>query len=141
MYLDEILLTLYLYQGAKQVYALITHGVLSGDAIERINASALDKVVVTNSVAQEDHVKRCPKLEVLEVGHIFAEVCASLRWKGNGSPLNRRFGGCITERVSVFCFSTIKPHVSLSGCFPRLQPGVFISEGRWRSVYMSKSHA
>ncbi|MCJ1457244.1 ribose-phosphate pyrophosphokinase [Mycoblastus sanguinarius] len=61
-------------EGAKQVYALITHGVLSGDAIERINASALDKVVVTNSVAQEDHVKRCPKLEVLEVGHIFAEA-------------------------------------------------------------------
>lgn len=61
-------------QGATKVYALLTHGVLSGDAIERINASALDKVVVTNSVPQEEHKKRCPKLEVLEVGHIFAEV-------------------------------------------------------------------
>ncbi|KAL8767613.1 MAG: hypothetical protein Q9209_005943 [Squamulea sp. 1 TL-2023] len=60
--------------GATKVYALLTHGVLSGDAIERINASALDKVVVTNSVPQEEHKKRCPKLEVLEVGHIFAEV-------------------------------------------------------------------
>lgn len=61
-------------EGATKVYALITHGVLSGDAIERISASALDKVVVTNSVPQEEHKKRCPKLEVLEVGHIFAEV-------------------------------------------------------------------
>ena len=61
-------------EGAKTVYALITHGVLSGDAIERINASALDKVVVTNTVPQEDHEKRCPKLQVLDVGHIFAEV-------------------------------------------------------------------
>lgn len=61
-------------QGATKVYALLTHGVLSGDAIDRINASALDKVVVTNSVPQEEHKKRCPKLEVLEVGHIFAEV-------------------------------------------------------------------
>ncbi|KAL8754367.1 MAG: hypothetical protein Q9199_004387 [Rusavskia elegans] len=61
-------------QGATKVYALLTHGVLSGDAIERINASALDKVVVTNSVPQEEHKKRCPKLEVLEVGHIFAEA-------------------------------------------------------------------
>lgn len=61
-------------EGAKMVYALITHGVLSGDAIERINASALDKVVVTNSVPQEEHVKNCPKLKVLDVGHIFAEV-------------------------------------------------------------------
>ena len=61
-------------EGATKVYALITHGVLSGDAIERINASALDKVIVTNSVPQEEHKKQCPKLEVLDVGHIFAEV-------------------------------------------------------------------
>ena len=63
-------------EGATKVYALLTHGVLSGDAIERINASALDKVVVTNSVPQEQHMKRCPKLEVLEIGEIFAEVCS-----------------------------------------------------------------
>lgn len=61
-------------EGARKVYALVTHGVLSGDAIERINASALDKVVVTNTVDQRDHCKRCPKLEVLEVGHVFAEA-------------------------------------------------------------------
>lgn len=61
-------------EGATKVYALLTHGVLSGDAIDRINASALDKVVVTNSTPQEEHKKRCPKLEVLEVGHIFAEA-------------------------------------------------------------------
>lgn len=61
-------------EGATKVYALITHGILSGDAIDRINASALDKVVVTNSLDQEDHKARCPKLEVLEVGFVFAEV-------------------------------------------------------------------
>ncbi|KAJ5574085.1 uncharacterized protein N7459_008512 [Penicillium hispanicum] len=61
-------------EGASQVYALVTHGILSGDAIERINASSLDKVVVTNSVDQNDHLRRCPKLEVLEVGHVFAEA-------------------------------------------------------------------
>jgi ribose-phosphate pyrophosphokinase len=61
-------------EGASQVYALVTHGILSGDAIERINASALDKVVVTNSVDQQEHLRLCPKLEVLEVGHVFAEV-------------------------------------------------------------------
>ncbi|KAJ5266898.1 hypothetical protein N7478_009706 [Penicillium angulare] len=61
-------------EGASKVYALVTHGILSGDAIERINASALDKVVVTNSVDQADHLRRCPKLEVLEVGHVFGEA-------------------------------------------------------------------
>ncbi|EEH20101.2 hypothetical protein PABG_02360 [Paracoccidioides brasiliensis Pb03] len=61
-------------EGASRVYALVTHGILSGDAIERINASALDKVVVTNTVAQDVHKVLCPKLEVLEVGHVFAEA-------------------------------------------------------------------
>lgn len=61
-------------EGATRVIALITHGVLSGDAIDRINASSLDRVVVTNSVDQTDHCARCPKLEVLEIGHVFAEV-------------------------------------------------------------------
>jgi len=61
-------------QGAQTIYALVTHGVLSGDAIDRINASALDRVVVTNSVDQTENKRRCPKLEVLEVGNMFAEV-------------------------------------------------------------------
>jgi ribose-phosphate pyrophosphokinase len=61
-------------EGATKVIALVTHGILSGDAIERINASALDKVVVTNSVDQSEHKRLCEKLEVLEVGTVFAEV-------------------------------------------------------------------
>ena len=61
-------------EGATYVYALLTHGLLSGDAIERINNSALDKVVVTDSVPQDEHQKICPKLEVLDIGPVFAEV-------------------------------------------------------------------
>ena len=61
-------------EGATSVIALITHGILSGEAIDRINKSDLDKVVVTNSVPQEEHKKRCPKLEVLDIGPVFAEV-------------------------------------------------------------------
>lgn len=73
-------------EGATRVIALVTHGVLSGDAIDRINASALDHVVVTNSVDQTDHCARCPKLEVLEIGHVFAEVS-----HGNGRGHGRAF--------------------------------------------------
>lgn len=61
-------------EGASKVYALVTHGIFSGDAIDRINASAVDRLVVTNTINQEEHQRRCPKLEVLEVGHVFAEV-------------------------------------------------------------------
>ena len=67
-------------EGASKVYALITHGVLSGDAIERINASDLDRVVVTNSIDQRDHQRKCAKLEVLDVAHIFAEVSLSANY-------------------------------------------------------------
>jgi ribose-phosphate pyrophosphokinase len=63
-------------EGATQVIALVTHGILSGDAIERIKASALDKLVVTNSVDQAEHKKQLgDKLDVLEIGFVFAEVC------------------------------------------------------------------
>ncbi|PSK54809.1 Ribose-phosphate pyrophosphokinase 5 [Elsinoe australis] len=61
-------------EGATKVIALVTHGVLSGDAIERVNVSAVDKLVVTNTVEQEEHTKKCTKLEVLEVGNVFAEA-------------------------------------------------------------------
>ncbi|RMY16853.1 hypothetical protein D0866_13619 [Hortaea werneckii] len=61
-------------EGAHTVLALVTHGVFSGDAVERINASCLDKVIATNSVPQDEHVLGCPKLEVLEVGTVFAEA-------------------------------------------------------------------
>ncbi len=61
-------------QGATAIYALLTHGVFSGDAIARINASALDRVVVTSSVPQDEHRRLCSKLEVLCVAPIFAEA-------------------------------------------------------------------
>ncbi|KOS22281.1 Ribose-phosphate pyrophosphokinase 5 [Escovopsis weberi] len=61
-------------EGALKVYALITHGVFSGDAIARVNASAIDKIVVTNSVPQEEHRQHCPKLEVLDISRVFAEA-------------------------------------------------------------------
>jgi ribose-phosphate pyrophosphokinase len=75
-------------EGATYVYALLTHGVFSGDAIARINASAIDKVIVTNSVPQDEHRKLCPKLEVLEIGGIFAE---SIRRIFHGESISRLF--------------------------------------------------
>lgn len=53
-------------EGATHIYALLTHGILSGDAIPRINASAIDKMIVTNTVPQNDHKRLCPKLEYLD---------------------------------------------------------------------------
>jgi ribose-phosphate pyrophosphokinase len=62
-------------EGATKIYALLTHGVFSGDAINRIQASAIDKVVVTNSVPQHEHKALLgSKLDVLDISPIFAEA-------------------------------------------------------------------
>ncbi|KAI9896432.1 hypothetical protein N3K66_008604 [Trichothecium roseum] len=75
-------------EGATQVYALITHGVFSGDAIPRINASAIDRVIVTNSVPQEEHKRLCPKLDVLDISPVFAE---SIRRVHHGESISVLF--------------------------------------------------
>ncbi|KAL2019114.1 hypothetical protein VTK56DRAFT_10065 [Thermocarpiscus australiensis] len=62
-------------EGATTIYAMVTHGVFSGDAINRINASAIDKLVVTNSVPQDEHKAQLgAKLDILDISPIFAEA-------------------------------------------------------------------
>jgi len=61
-------------QGASKVYASATHPVLSGPALDRINESALEEVVVTNTIGIEDKVEECPKLRVLSVAGLLAEA-------------------------------------------------------------------
>ncbi|KAL2191016.1 PRTase-like protein [Thermothelomyces heterothallicus CBS 203.75] len=75
-------------EGAERVVALLTHGVLSGDAAVRIaDAPALDRVVVTNTVAQEAHQARCAKLEVLDVSGTFAEAIRRVHYGESVRPL------------------------------------------------------
>ena len=50
--------------GAQQVFAVCTHGILSGPALTRINQSIFEKVVVTNTLPQGNSMKNCDKLEV-----------------------------------------------------------------------------
>lgn len=53
--------------GAKAVYAVCTHGVLSGNAIERIKNSCLEEMIITNTILLEED-KRIDKIKVLSVG-------------------------------------------------------------------------
>ncbi|KAH0607766.1 uncharacterized protein H6S33_002800 [Morchella sextelata] len=61
--------------GAKEVVAIVTHGILSGNAIEAINKSELTKVVVTNTVPHAEKKKRCPRLETIDIAPTLAEAC------------------------------------------------------------------
>lgn len=50
--------------GASKVYAICSHGIFSGPAIERINKSPFEAVVVTNTIPQEENMKNSSKIQV-----------------------------------------------------------------------------
>ncbi len=55
--------------GAKEVYACCTHGVLSGPAIERIKNSQIKEMIITNTIKLPEE-KKTDKIKVLSVGHL-----------------------------------------------------------------------
>jgi ribose-phosphate pyrophosphokinase len=61
-------------QGAAQVSAYISHGVLSGPAVERINASVLTEVVITDSIEAPDHVAGCQRIRQISVAPLIGEA-------------------------------------------------------------------
>ncbi len=61
-------------RGAKSVYAYCTHAVFSGPAIERIKASALDEVVICNTIPLSETAMACKKVRQLSVAFLFAET-------------------------------------------------------------------
>ncbi|MBI2711466.1 MAG: ribose-phosphate pyrophosphokinase [Bdellovibrio sp.] len=63
-----------LRNGAKQVYAAATHGVLSGPAVERIRNSRIEKVIVTDTILLSPEASACPKLVQLSVADLLAEA-------------------------------------------------------------------
>ncbi|KAJ9131586.1 Ribose-phosphate pyrophosphokinase 3 [Pleurostoma richardsiae] len=74
--------------GSREVLAICTHGILSGNAISNLNQSCLDRVVVTNTVPLGDKVDRCPKLRVIDVSPTIAE---SIRRTHNGESVSYLF--------------------------------------------------
>ena len=60
--------------GATRVYAILTHGIFSGPAITRMNSAGFEAVVVTNTVPQEDKMKHCSKIQVIDISMILAEA-------------------------------------------------------------------
>ena len=64
--------------GATKVFAILTHGILSGPAIERINKSDLEAVVVTNTIPQTEKMQQCPKIKVRIIYCCFQTLPPSL---------------------------------------------------------------
>ena len=60
--------------GALDVYVFITHGVLSGNAIEKIKKSKIKKLIITDTIDNSKRIKNNSKIEVLSISSLMAEA-------------------------------------------------------------------
>jgi ribose-phosphate pyrophosphokinase len=73
--------------GAKRVVAYCTHAVLSGPAVERIQKSVLDEIVVTDTIPLRDDARNCRKIRVLSVASLLAETMRRISEEASVSSL------------------------------------------------------
>ena len=64
--------------GAKEVYAFCTHGVLSGPALERLEASPIKEITVLDTIDMTEKIKNFPKIKVLSVAKLFAAAITKI---------------------------------------------------------------
>jgi ribose-phosphate pyrophosphokinase len=74
-------------KGAKKVVAACAHAVLSGPALDRINESVLEEVIVTNTIPMDEKQKKCPKLKVLSVAPLLGEAIKNIHEETSVSSL------------------------------------------------------
>lgn len=74
--------------GASKIYAICVHGIFSGSALERLNNSCFEAVVVTNTIPQEENMRACSRIKVIDVSPILAEA---VRRTHNGESVSYLF--------------------------------------------------
>ncbi|SFD12841.1 ribose-phosphate pyrophosphokinase [Tropicimonas isoalkanivorans] len=68
-------------EGAKEVHAYITHGVLSGPAVGRITNSAMKSLVITDSIEPSEEVKKADNIRIVPTAPMFAQAILNI-WNG-----------------------------------------------------------
>ncbi len=74
--------------GASEVHAYITHGVMSGPAVERVKASALKTLVITDSIEPTPAVKSCKNIRIVPVAPILSQAILNI---ANGTSVSSLF--------------------------------------------------
>jgi ribose-phosphate pyrophosphokinase len=75
-------------EGAKRIFGACTHPILSGPAVERLEASRLEKLFVTNTMPLAARARACAKIQVLSVAELFGEA---IRRINEGSSVSSLF--------------------------------------------------
>ena len=81
--------------GAKEVHAYITHGVLSGPAIERVTASAMKSLVITDTIQATEQTESAKNIRIVPTAPMFAQAIQNI-WHG-------------TSVSSLFSHETLEP--------------------------------
>src|ERR1700679_101705 len=76
-----------LKNGAKDVCAYATHGVLSGGAVARIQSSKLKSMVITDSIAAPEKVRNCPNIRRISIAPLIAEAMRRINSESSVSSL------------------------------------------------------
>jgi len=61
-------------RGAKDVYVYITHGVLSGEAVDKIKDSVIKNLVITDTIDNQNKIKKATNIEVLPISSLMGEA-------------------------------------------------------------------
>jgi len=81
-------------KGAQKIYALVSHGLLAESNLPALCQLPFEKIVVTNSVPQTQHISICNKLTVIDIAPLMAE---SIRRTHNGESISLLFGDWAVE--------------------------------------------
>lgn len=73
--------------GAAEVYACCTHALLSGNALDKITASPIKKLIVGNSIPLSEKARTNGKIEVVSMGGLFADAIKEIHEEGSVSKL------------------------------------------------------
>ena len=79
---------LLLKNGAKEVYILACHGLFSGNALEKINNSNIKKIVVSNSIPQNENITNHDLIDIIDISYLCSEA---IRRQNNGESLHELY--------------------------------------------------
>ena len=74
-------------KGAKRVVAACTHAVLSDNAVEKVNSSVLEELIVTNTIPLDSKTEQCKKLTVLSIAPLIGEAIKRIHEESSISSL------------------------------------------------------
>ena len=82
--------------GAAEVHAYITHGVLSGPAVERVRNSSMKSLVITDSIEPTDAIKRARNIRIVTIAPLFAQAIQNI---ANGTSVSSLFDAPTLEPI------------------------------------------